>query len=407
MSSPRVLAMVMAGGEGKRLYPLTAQRSKPAVPFGGRYRIVDFVLSNFVNSGIYSIYLLVQYKSQSLIEHIRKTWVMSQITAREFVTVVPPQMLAGQDWFKGNADAVFQNLNLIDRFAPDVVAVFGADHVYRMDISQMIDFHCARKADVTVAALPAPLEACRQFGVLVTDPAGRITEFQEKPDKPIPIPGDPEHGYASMGNYLFSTDVLVEALEAANRRGGNDFGRHILPRIAKSHSVFAYDFAENRVPGTKPYEDRTYWRDVGTIDTYYEAHRDMLGIEPRFDDFNIEWPIYSSKHLAPVAKIIGGEIVNSVFGGGSLVNEAAVRNSVIRREVVVEKNVEIEDCVVMDYTMIGEGSRLRGAIVDRYNMIEPGTVIGYDRDEDRRRFHVSPGGVVVVPAGSRGLKYVY
>ena len=399
--------MVMAGGEGKRLYPLTAQRSKPAVPFGGRYRIVDFVLSNFVNSGIYSIYLLVQYKSQSLIEHIRKTWVMSQITSREFVTVVPPQMLAGQDWFKGNADAVFQNLNLIDRFAPDVVAVFGADHVYRMDIGQMVDAHCARRADVSVAALPAPLEACRQFGVLVTDRQGRITEFQEKPENPTPIPGDPVHGYASMGNYLFNTDILVEALEAANRRGGNDFGRHILPRIAKTHRVFAYDFAENCVPGTKPYETPTYWRDVGTIDAYYEAHRDMLGMEPRFDDFNIEWPIYSSKHLAPVAKIIGGEIVNSVFGGGSLINEATVRNSVIRREVVVDRNVEIEDCVVMDYTMIGEGSRLRGVIIDRYNMIEPGTVIGHNRADDQRRYHVSPGGVVVVPAGSRGLKYVY
>jgi dTDP-glucose pyrophosphorylase len=243
MYIPRVLAMVMAGGEGSRLHPLTEQRSKPAVPFGGRYRIVDFVLSNLVNSGMLSIYLLVQYKSQSLIEHVRRAWVLGPNAPRQFIAVVPPQMRMGPDWFQGTSDAVYQNLNLIHDHHPDLVTVFGADHIYRIDISQMLDFHESQKADVTVAALPVPIEEADSFGVIVADADGRIREFQEKPENPNPMPGDPRRVYASMGNYLFTTEVLVRSLIKANKEGYHDFGKHVLPILKDTHRVFAYDFA--------------------------------------------------------------------------------------------------------------------------------------------------------------------
>jgi glucose-1-phosphate adenylyltransferase len=393
--------MVMAGGEGTRLYPLTEQRSKPAVPFGGRYRIVDFVLSNLVNSGILSIYLLVQYKSQSLIEHVRRGWLMAPNAPRQFVTVVPPQMRVGSDWFQGTADAVYQNLNLIYDNHPDIVAVFGADHIYRMDICQMLEFHDGHKADVTVAALPVPLEEARSFGVIVAGEDGRIREFLEKPENPVPIPADPRRAYASMGNYLFNAEVLIDALRKAHGEGQHDFGRHILPKLKDTHRVFAYDFASNRVPGVKPYEEHAYWRDVGTIDAYFEAHQDLLGKEPRFDLFNPQWPIHSGPYQGPVANIIDGEIISSKIGAGTLVKGARVRNCVIRREVMLEPGVELEDCIIMDYSVIRRGSRLRRAIVDRYNVIEEGSRIGYDLARDRERYHVTESGIVVLHRGGR------
>lgn len=256
MKQPKILAFVMAGGEGARLSPLTSHNSKPSLPFGSRYRIVDFVLSNLLNSSIQSIYLLVQYKSQSLIEHVRKAWVVSPMRNEEFVTVVPPQMMRGGDWFMGTADAVYQNLNLIQLHNPDLVLVFGADHVYRMDLQQMIDFHHEREADVTVAALPVPIDEARGFGVIVADHAGRVNEFQEKPANPTPMPSDPSRAYASMGNYLFDAKVLVEALKAANERGEHDFGQHVLPHLKETHRLFAYDFATNKVPGPSPTRSR-------------------------------------------------------------------------------------------------------------------------------------------------------
>jgi glucose-1-phosphate adenylyltransferase len=396
----KILAMVLAGGQGSRLHPLTAERSKPAVPFGSRYRIVDFVLSNMVNSGIHSIYLLVQYKSQSLIEHVNKAWSLSRALPGQFVSIVPPQMREGPEWFQGTSDAVFQNINLIERHAPDMVAVFGADHIYRMDVRQMVDFHRRQNAHVSVAAIPVPLQQASAFGIIDADGQGRIRAFLEKPANPPAMPGDPGRAYGSMGNYLFNTDVLLEALREANQRGEHDFGTHVLPRLIGSHEVFAYNFGDNRIPGIRASEEQAYWRDVGTIDAYYAAHGDVLGgMEQHFNLFNPQWFINSSNYQGPSPRIIGGEIEDSVVGAGSLIRGGAIRHSILRREVIVEADVEIEDCIIMDYAVIRRGSRLKRVIVDRYNSIPPHTVIGFDAAADRSRYTVSEGGVVVVPKG--------
>jgi glucose-1-phosphate adenylyltransferase len=399
----RIIAFVMAGGQGSRLQPLTSTRSKPSVPFGARYRLIDFVLSNLINSGIRTIYLLVQYKSQSLIEHVRRAWSLSPLLQNQFVTVVPPQMLEGTDWFQGTADAVYQNISLIEEHAPDLVAVFGADHIYRMDLQQMIQYHRRQEADVTISALPVPIQEARSFGVMATDPHSRITEFQEKPPVPTPMPGRPDHAFASMGNYLFNTGVLLEGLRAAKGRGETDFGHHVLPSLLQTHRLYAYDFSTNRVPGIKSYEEQVYWRDVGNIDAFFDAHKDVLGLEPRFDAFNPQWPIYSSNYQGPVARVIGGDIRNTLLGAATVVSDGVrIRNSIIRREAVIEEQVELEDCIVMDYVRIGRGAKLRRVIVDRHNHIEPGTSIGFDLAEDSRRYTVSTGGVVVVPMGKIG-----
>jgi glucose-1-phosphate adenylyltransferase len=396
----KVMAFVMAGGEGSRLQPLTTDRCKPAVPFGSRYRIVDFVLSNLVNSNIRSIYLLVQYKPQSLIEHVRKAWTVSALFSEQFVTVVPPQMTQAHMQFGGTADAVYQSLNLMNMHRPDLVAVFGADHIYRMDVRQMVRFHCESGADVSVAAIPVPLDQAANFGIIEADASGRVLGFHEKPAQAKPMPDDPQCAYASMGNYLFNADLLRQALEEAHQRGETDFGHHVLPRLSRSHRVFAYNFAHNEVPGTKPYEELGYWRDVGTLDTYYEAHQDVLGIKPRFDAFNPQWPIYSSHYQGPTARVIRGNLDNVLLGAAAIVSDANIRNSILRREVVVEPGAQIEDCVIMDYARIGAGARVRHAIIDRHNNIAPGAEIGYDHDRDRAAgYHVTEGGLVVVPLG--------
>lgn len=404
MTTDRIIAFVMAGGQGSRLQPLTSARSKPSVPFGSRYRIVDFVLSNLINSQIRTIYLLVQYKSQSLIEHVRKAWTISPLLQDQFVTVVPPQMRTGSNWFQGTADAVHQNINLLEEHAPDLVVVFGADHIYRMDIRQMISFHREQEADVTIAALPVPLEEARSFGVIVADADGRISGFQEKPANPLPMPGNPNCAFASMGNYVFDTKVLLNALHDSQQAGETDFGQHVLPRLlANQKRLFAYDFATNEIPGIKPYETQVYWRDVGGIDAYFNAHKDVLGAEPVFDAFNPEWPIYSSNYQGPVARVLGGQLTNSLLGAATVIHDnAKISNSIIRRETVIEEDVELEDCIIMDYVRVCRGSRLRRVIVDRHNIIDPGTVIGHDAAADRERFHVSPGGVTVVPSGLVG-----
>ena len=399
MISPRILAMVLAGGEGTRLHPLTGQRSKPSVPFGGRYRIVDFVLSNLVNSKIFCIYLLVQYKSQSLIEHIRRSWVLSPIFPAQFLSVVPPQMRGGPEWFQGTSDAVFQNIDRIEQYAPDLVVVFGADHIYRMDIRQMIDFHLENHADVTVAALPVPLDIAPGFGIIDAQRDGRIRGFLEKPAQPPAMPDDPTRSYASMGNYVFSTKALITALVDANARGDKDFGRHILPRLIGTDRVFAYDFSTNRVPGVRQYEEPAYWRDVGTIDAYYAAHQDLLGREPKFNLFNPEWRIGSSNYQGPSPKIIEAQISNSVIGSGTLISGGKIRNSILRREVLIEEDVEIEDCIIMDYTTIRQGAHLRRAIVDRFNTIAPNERIGFEPKIDVERYTVTESGLVVVPRG--------
>jgi glucose-1-phosphate adenylyltransferase len=397
MNTDRVLAMVLAGGEGTRLAPLTAVRSKPAVPFGARYRIVDFVLSNLVNSEIYSIYMLVQYKSQPLIEHIRNAWVLAPILPNHFVTVVPPQMRAGPEWFQGTADAVYQNLELLEMQAPALVVVFGADHVYRMDVRAMIEFHRARRADATVAALPVPIAAASAFGVIDCDADLRVERFTEKPAEPPTIPGDPAHAFASMGNYVFDTACLVEALRESHARGEKDFGRDVLPRLARTHRVYAYDFLQNRVPGVRRQEERAYWRDVGTVDAYFDANMDILGPSPHFNLFNPRWPIRSSSYQGPATHILAGTIERSQIGPGTLIRGGTIRESIVRREVLIEDDVVLERCVIMDHCVIRRGARLRNTIVDRYNTIASGTRIGYEPAADAKRFHVSEGGVTVVP----------
>jgi len=402
---PRILAIVLAGGEGKRLAPLTRERSKPAVPFGGRYRIVDFVLSNLVNSGIHAIYLLVQYKSQSLIQHIQRAWVLAPIFPEQFVTVVPPQMQHGQEWFQGTANAVFQNLNLIEHHRPDIVAVFGADHVYRMDVRQMADFHLEHDADVTVAALPIPRAAARAFGVIDAAPDGRIRSFLEKPENPAAMPHDPRRSYASMGNYLFRARTLIEELKRASvsDRREKDFGRDVLPRLVNAHRMYAYDFAQNRVPGVRPSEEQAYWRDVGTLDAYFAAHQDTLGAEPRFNLFSPQWRIASRNYQGPASRLVHAEIDNCIIGAGGLIKSAKLRNSIVRQDVRIEEDVEIEDCIVMDYCAIGRGARLKRVIIDRYNTISSGERVGFDLDADRRVYHVTDSGIVVIAKGEHTL----
>jgi glucose-1-phosphate adenylyltransferase len=399
-NTDRIIAFVMAGGQGARLQPLTAARSKPSVPFGSRYRIVDFVLSNLVNSQIQTIYLLVQYKSQSLIEHVRKAWTISPLLQNQYVTVVPPQMRTGDHWFEGTADAIHQNINLIEEHRPDLVVIFGADHIYRMDIRQMVDFHKESNADVTIAALPVPLKDAQGFGVIATEADGRITAFEEKPAHPTPLASAPTQAFASMGNYVFNTEVLLKSLRETKEAGETDLGQHVLPRLLRTHRLFAYDFATNEVPRIQPYEDRCYWRDLGTIDAYFAAHKDVLGLEPVFDMFNPEWPIYSSNYQGPVARIQGGEINNSLLGAATVVHKGArITDSIIRRETVIEEDVVLENCIVMDYVRVSRGTRLRNVIVDRHNFIAAGEEIGYDAEKDAQRYTVTAGGVTVLPAG--------
>jgi glucose-1-phosphate adenylyltransferase len=394
--------MIMAGGKGERLHPLTRERSKPAVPFGGRHRIVDFVLSNFVNSELLSLYVLVQYKSQSLIEHLRLAWRTNGFLPDHFIAVVPPQMRYGENWYRGTADAVLQNLNLIDDYSPDIVAIFGADHIYRMDVNQMVTFHSEASADVTVAARPVPIEQASSFGVLSVDRESRIVDWAEKPKRPKAMPNDPKRAYVSMGNYLFSRAVLVDALLADARRStDHDFGKTIIPELFPTGRVFAYDFQTNDVPGVKPYEEQAYWRDVGTLEAYWQSHMDLLGESPRFDLDNRHWPIRVGRHPGPPARIIGGEVDNAQVAEGSLIKRATIRNSMIGRSVWINEGAVVEDCIVMDHTTIGKGARVRRAIIDRFNVIPSDAEIGYDPAADRRRFHVEPSGLVAMARGGR------
>ena len=397
---PKVLAIVMAGGKGERLMPLTEHRSKPAVPFAGKYRIVDFVLSNFVNSGFLSIYVLVQYRSQSLIEHLRCAWRIGGRIERNFITVVPPQMKGRGTWYEGTADAVYQNLNLIQDTAPDLVAVFGADHVYRMDISQMVRFHTAHDAEVTVAALPVPLQAARGFGVVEVDPGGRIIGFEEKPKHPRPMPKDPERAYSSMGNYLFNTEALLRVLKRnASQPGFHDFGRDILPNLVKSHKVVAYNFLDNEVPGLKTCEEHGYWRDVGTLEAYWKAHLDLLGDNPIFDLRNRSWPIMTAGYDGPASSLVRSHLDDVMIGEGSRVIEANIKRSVIGQDVRIGNGVDIEECVILGHAIIDPKVRLRRVIVDRFNHIPAGTEIGLDPGADRLHYKVKKSGIVVLPRG--------
>lgn len=400
MAQANILAFVMAGGEGNRLRPLTAELPKPALRYGGTHRIVDFVLSNLHHSQIQRVYVLVQYRPGALLEHIAYNWAALPHPPGGFVAPVLPCAGSGNAaTFRGTADAVYQCLDLVERHAPDLVAVFAADHVYRMDLRQMIDFHRERGADVTVAAVPVPLASASEFGILSTDGCGRILDFEEKPRRAAPMPGNPRLAYASMGNYLFRPAVLDEALRAAATRGDCDFGQHVLPRLIHERKVYAYDFALNRVPGTSPHEEPAYWRDVGSIESYVAAHHDLLGPAPRFRLDNPQWPI-----LCGSARPDGcdSRTRDSIVGPNAVVTGATVRNSVLQRGVVLEPGARVEDCIVMDEAMIHRGARLRGALVGARCVIGPGARIGYHSAFDRERFTVTPGGTIVIPPGLAG-----
>ena len=388
----------MAGGKGQRLLPLTEVRSKPAVPFGGKYRIIDFVLSNFVNSDITSLYVLVQYRSQSLIEHLRRSWQLGGRLSHSFVSVVPPQMRARDGWYEGTADAVYQNLNLIADWKPDIIAVFGADHVYRMDIRQMLAEHLAHDADATVAALPVPVDAAGGFGILEADEEGRMIGFEEKPSAPKAIPGRPGYALSSMGNYLFNTAALVPLLERdASRPGTHDFGRNIVPELLEDHRVYVYNHETNEIPGLRAYEERGYWRDVGTLEAYWQANMDLLGETPLFDLRNPAWPIFSSESEQPMATLVRTRVDDSMIGEGTLCLDAEIKKSVIGRGVRIERGAHLEECVILDDVRIGAHARLRRVIADRGSSVPAHSRIGYDAGHDRRTFHVSQSGLVVLP----------
>jgi len=398
----RILAMVMSGGKGERLFPLTGERSKPSVPFGGRYRLIDFPLSNLINSGIYSIYVLVQYKSQSLIEHVRTAWQKAGVLPEHFVTVVPPQMRleAVRDFYRGTADAIYQNINLIYDFKPDMVMILSSDHIYRMDMTQMVDFHLRRGSDVTVSAIPVPSSDAFRFGIVDLGHDHRVRSFREKPT----LSGKGSV-YASMGNYIFSTDALIRAVEkvAASRGSSHDFGKDILPYMVKNKGrVIAYDFSSNRIPGLREYEEPCYWRDVGTIASYWSSNMDLLGRHPRLDLFNKSWPIYTSDLNIPPSCFVSARLDNVLTGEGTHVFSSSVKNSILGRGVKIEEGCSIEDSIIMDFTIVGKGSRIRKTIVDRFNLLEVGTTIGFDLAADAKKYHLDKTcGIVVVKRGSR------
>ena len=395
-----VLAMIMAGGKGSRLFPLTEARAKPAVPFGGKYRIVDFALSNFVNSGIYSIYVLTQFKSQSLGEHLQQGWSFGSMLRDHFILPVPAQMQAGETWYRGTADAIFQNLNLVRETRPDLVCVFGGDHIYRMDVSQMVAFHESRHSDITVAATTVPVEEASAFGVIGVDSDWRITRFQEKPTEPATLPGDPTRSLVSMGNYIFSRQILEDVIQrdAEDAESSHDFGKDVLPACILEHQVHCYDFTRNAIPGqTGP---NTYWRDVGTIESYFDANMDLREIVPEFNLYNRNWPIRTTPLFDAPAKFVHdendrvGHAVNSLVCGGTIVSGASVRNSIIGRNVKIRSFAEVTDCIVMDNAEIGPGARLSRVIVDKNNLIPDGAVI--DSTVDAGDNFVSPSGIVVI-----------
>jgi glucose-1-phosphate adenylyltransferase len=401
----RVLGIVLAGGKGTRLYPLTRERAKPAVPFGGKYRIIDFVLSNFVNSGIYSIYVLTQFRSQSLLQHLSEGWQFSGLLKSTFIINVPAQMRSEtESWYQGTADAIFQNINLIEQSDPDLVAIFGGDHIYRMNIGGMIDYHMAKRADVSVAAIPVPRHQAIEFGVIEANDDGRIMAFHEKKADAPTMPGDTNRVYASMGNYVFSTRTLLDLLaaDAKDSKSRHDFGGDILPKLAGNGSMYAYNFEKNRIPGEA--EDAVpYWRDVGTIDAFYEANMDLNQVKPELNLYNRDWPVRSTSYPDPPAKFVfdeegrRGEALDSIVSGGCILSGGLVRKSVLGRGVKVHTGAIVDSCVLMDNCDIGRHAKLRRAILDKNVRIPANTEVGYDLEADRARgWHVTESGIVVI-----------
>ena len=389
---------MLAGGEGKRLYPFTADRAKPAVPFGGNYRLIDFVLSNLVNAGYYKICVLTQYKSHSLDRHISQSWQLSGL-AGQYITPVPAQQRLGKRWFTGSADAILQSLNLVYDEDPEYIIVFGADHVYRMDPEQMVQQHIESGAGVTVAGLRVARSEATAFGVIQANEDGVIEEFLEKPADPPSVPDDPETSFASMGNYVFTAQTLIDALkaDAEEEDSNHDMGGDIIPRLVKTGQAHVYDFSSNYVPGETE-RDKGYWRDVGTVDAFYEAHMDLISVHPVFNLYNQKWPIHTAEtgNLPPAKFVKGGIAQSSMVSAGCIISAGTVRNSVLSENVIVEEGATVDGCVIMPGVRIGKDAVVRHAIIDKNVKISDGTIVGVDRNSDQERFTISAGGVVCI-----------
>jgi glucose-1-phosphate adenylyltransferase len=403
MADPRVLVIVLAGGEGKRLQPLTNDRAKPAVPFGGTYRIIDFALSNFANSGYLKIVVLTQYKSHSLDRHISQTWRFSDLLDN-YVTTVPAQMRRGPQWFQGSADAIYQNLNLITDDRPDIVCVFGADHIYRMDPRQMVEHHVASGAGVTVAAIPVSRQEAVEFGVIESSDDGKIIEFHEKSANPPTMPGDDSRCLASMGNYVFDTQTLIDIVTPNQQRPLTDMGGDVIPALTNEGVAYVYDFSKNLVPGQDERE-RGYWRDVGSIDAYYEANMDLIAPVPVFNLYNDHWPVFTHRKALPPAKVsrgVGGEpsfVDGSLLCQGSIVSGSHVERSIISPSVFIDHDAHVLDSILMEGVHVGAGARLRRCIVDKNVVVPDWATIGHDHDEDSKHYTISANGIVVVSKG--------
>ncbi len=403
-----ILSIVLAGGEGERLRPLTNDRAKPAVPFGGHYRIIDFVLSNIVNSGFFRILVLTQFKSDSLLKHLKRGWYLPPLLD-QFIDAVPAQMRTGKHWYKGSADAVFQNMHHVWNASADTVCIFGGDHIYRMNVRHFLDFHEKHDADATVAVLPYPIAESSSFGIIAVDKAWRITGFQEKPEAPEPMPGKPGHALCSMGIYIFKADVLAEAVanDAENESSSHDFGRDILPSLIGGKRIMAYNFMDNPVPGATE-QERGYWRDVGTIDAYWKASMDLVSVSPVFNLYNHAWPIKTARDMHPPAKFVFaderrervGMATDSLVCDGAIISGGRINRSILSPEVRVNSFSHIDESIIFEHVNIGRYAKIRRAIVDKDAIISPHTTIGYDPNEDRRRFYVSPDGIAVVPKGA-------
>jgi len=407
--SNNVLTMILAGGEGKRLYPLTRDRAKPAVPFGGRYRIIDFVLNNFVNSGFYAIKILTQYKSDSLNKHISRGWYLSP-AINQYIDLAPAQMRTDGQWYKGTADAIYQNLNHIIDEHPEYVFVFGGDHVYKMDVRQMLNYHIEKNADLTISAIPVPIELAREYGVIEVDENWRLTGFIEKPQHtPKHIPGDPTKCLVSMGNYVFKANVLVDEVQkdALIKSSRHDFGKDIIPAmLEKGEEIFVYDFAKNEFPGMSKSE-RGYWRDVGSIDSYYQSNMDLLDYCPEFNLYSQEWPLRTFNYNFPPAKFIWdenervGRATNSLVSEGCIISGGSLSHCILSPQVRINSFSSVSNSILMENVTIGRHSEIERAIIDKNVEVPPYTRIGIDRKEDMQRgFYISEGGITVVPKGT-------
>jgi glucose-1-phosphate adenylyltransferase len=403
-----ILTMILAGGMGERLYPLTRDRAKPAVPFGGRYRIIDFVINNFVNSGFFKIKVMTQFKSNSLIEHITRTWRLVPEIG-QYVDIVPAQMRKGPFWFRGTADAVFQNLELIFDEQPEFVCVFGGDHIYKMDVNQMLQEHLTNDADLTIATIPVPVEEAHHFGIVEVDSDWRVTGFVEKPKEGAKtIPGRPDMVLASMGNYIFKANAMIDVLQRnALRDAAHDFGKEIIPAMYPRMKVYAYDFGQNHVPGEAEI-NRGYWRDVGTIDSYFAASLDLVAVTPLFNLYNAHWPMVSAPLNLPPAKFVFadsksqriGIATDSLVSAGVIISGGTINRSILHPRVRIHSYTDVDESILMDGVDIGRHSKIRRTIIDKGVKIPPNTTIGYDLEADRARFTVTETGIVVVPKGA-------